>query len=151
MIDLYTWTTPNGRKVSIMLEELGVPYTVHPIEFSKGDQRKPEFLKIGSKPTPNSPICPFPARPLKERSEAMSTVAALPGPGLQKESAGRVATTGTWVIRIAILDDNTRAAPKSAALNDVAIETVNTYLMGTDQALQSIEDRWVDGGNVKAL
>ena len=52
MIDLYTWTTPNGRKISIMLEELGVPYTVHPIEFSKGMQREPEFLKIG----PNNKI-----------------------------------------------------------------------------------------------
>ncbi|RZV99749.1 MAG: glutathione S-transferase [Rhodobacteraceae bacterium] len=46
MIDLYTWTTPNGRKVSIMLEELGVDYTVHPIDISKGEQFDPEFLKI---------------------------------------------------------------------------------------------------------
>ena len=46
MIDLYTWTTPNGRKVSILLEELGVPYTAHPIDISKGDQFDPEFLKI---------------------------------------------------------------------------------------------------------
>ena len=52
MIDLYTWTTPNGRKISILLEELGVPYTAHPIEFSKGMQREPEFLKIG----PNNKI-----------------------------------------------------------------------------------------------
>lgn len=46
MIDLYTWTTPNGRKVSILLEELGVPYTVKPIDISKGDQFAPDFLKI---------------------------------------------------------------------------------------------------------
>ena len=46
MIDLYTWTTPNGRKVSIMLEELGVPYTAHSIDISKGEQFSPEFLKI---------------------------------------------------------------------------------------------------------
>lgn len=46
MIDLYTWTTPNGRKVSIMLEELGVPYTVHPIDISKDEQFDPDFLKI---------------------------------------------------------------------------------------------------------
>ncbi len=46
MIDLYTWTTPNGRKVSIMLEELGVPYTAHPIDISKGEQFDPAFLKI---------------------------------------------------------------------------------------------------------
>lgn len=46
MIDLYTWTTPNGRKVSILLEELGVPYTVHPIDISKDAQFAPDFLKI---------------------------------------------------------------------------------------------------------
>lgn len=46
MIDLYTWTTPNGRKVSILLEELGIPYTVHPIDISKDEQFAPDFLKI---------------------------------------------------------------------------------------------------------
>ena len=46
MIDLYTWTTPNGRKVSILLEELGVPYEVHAIDISKDEQFAPEFLKI---------------------------------------------------------------------------------------------------------
>ena len=38
MIDLYTWTTPNGRKASIALEELGLPYTVHPIDIGKDEQ-----------------------------------------------------------------------------------------------------------------
>ena len=52
MIDLYTWTTPNGRKVSILLEELGVEYTVHPINIGQGDQTSPEFLNIG----PNNKI-----------------------------------------------------------------------------------------------
>ncbi|HSB49391.1 MAG TPA: glutathione S-transferase N-terminal domain-containing protein, partial [Burkholderiales bacterium] len=46
MIDLYTWTTPNGRKVSIMLEELGLAYRVHPINIGKGEQFAPEYLKI---------------------------------------------------------------------------------------------------------
>ncbi|GAB4225185.1 MAG: glutathione S-transferase N-terminal domain-containing protein [Methyloligellaceae bacterium] len=46
MIDLYTWSTPNGRKVSIMLEECGLEYTVHKIDISKGEQFDPEFLKI---------------------------------------------------------------------------------------------------------
>lgn len=45
-IDLYAWPTPNGYKVSIMLEELGLPYTVHPIDIGAGDQFKPDFLKI---------------------------------------------------------------------------------------------------------
>lgn len=46
MIDLYTWTTPNGRKVSILLEELGIEYRVHTIDISKGDQFSAEFLQI---------------------------------------------------------------------------------------------------------
>ena len=50
--DLYTWTTPNGRKVSIMLEELGVPYTVTPIDIGKDEQFAPEFLAI----SPNNKI-----------------------------------------------------------------------------------------------
>jgi GST-like protein len=52
MIDLYTWSTPNGRKVSIMLEECGLPYEVHPIDITKDQQFQPEFLKI----SPNNKI-----------------------------------------------------------------------------------------------
>jgi GST-like protein len=52
MIDLYTWSTPNGRKVSIMLEETGLDYTTHPINIMKDDQFAPHFLKI----SPNNKI-----------------------------------------------------------------------------------------------
>ena len=51
-IDLYYAATPNGRKITIMLEELGVPYAVHPISIGRGDQFKPEFLAI----SPNNKI-----------------------------------------------------------------------------------------------
>ena len=46
MIDLYTWPTPNGHKIHIMLEELGLPYTVHAIDIGAGDQFDPDYLKI---------------------------------------------------------------------------------------------------------
>jgi glutathione S-transferase/GST-like protein len=46
MIDLYTAATPNGHKVSIALEELGLPYTVHVIDLARLEQRRPEFLKL---------------------------------------------------------------------------------------------------------
>ena len=46
MIDLYTWGTPNGRKVSILLEELNLPYQVKPIDIMAGDQKTPEFVAI---------------------------------------------------------------------------------------------------------
>jgi GSH-dependent disulfide-bond oxidoreductase len=52
VIDLYTWTTPNGRKASIILEEVGLPYTAHAVDISKDEQFKPEFLKI----SPNNRI-----------------------------------------------------------------------------------------------
>ena len=44
MLQLYTWMTPNGRKISIMLEELGVPYKVHPINIMKEEQFRPKFF-----------------------------------------------------------------------------------------------------------
>ena len=52
MIELYTWSTPNGRKVSIMLEELGMPYNVHAINIGKGDQFTADYVAIN----PNSKI-----------------------------------------------------------------------------------------------
>jgi GST-like protein len=52
MIRLYTWGTPNGKKVSIMLEEVELPYEVHPINIGQGDQLKPEYLAIN----PNNKI-----------------------------------------------------------------------------------------------
>ncbi|MEE9334580.1 MAG: glutathione S-transferase N-terminal domain-containing protein [Granulosicoccaceae bacterium] len=52
MIQLYTWSTPNGRKVSILLEELGLAYNAHSIDITKGEQFAPEFLKI----SPNNRI-----------------------------------------------------------------------------------------------
>ncbi|MBS4079787.1 MULTISPECIES: glutathione binding-like protein [Pseudomonas] len=52
MIDLYYWTTPNGHKISLFLEEAGLPYKVHPINISQGEQFQPHFLKI----SPNNRI-----------------------------------------------------------------------------------------------
>jgi GST-like protein len=52
MIDLYTWTTPNGRKISIALEEMGLPYKAHSIDINKNEQFTPDFLKI----SPNNKI-----------------------------------------------------------------------------------------------
>jgi GST-like protein len=52
VIDLYTWSTPNGRKASIALEEMGFQYAVHPIDIVKNEQFSPDFLKI----SPNNRI-----------------------------------------------------------------------------------------------
>lgn len=52
MIDLYTWTTPNGRKVSILLEELDIDYKTHSINITNGEQHQPHFLKV----SPNNRI-----------------------------------------------------------------------------------------------
>jgi GSH-dependent disulfide-bond oxidoreductase len=52
MIRLYTYETPNGQKASIMLEEVGLPYEVHPVDLMKGQQRDPDFLRI----SPNNKV-----------------------------------------------------------------------------------------------
>ncbi|MNF83332.1 Disulfide-bond oxidoreductase YfcG [compost metagenome] len=52
MIDLYYWTTPNGHKISLFLEEAGLPYRIHPIDIGKDEQFQPHFLKI----SPNNRI-----------------------------------------------------------------------------------------------
>jgi GST-like protein len=52
MITLYTWTTPNGRKISIMLEELGIPYQIRTVNIGQNEQFSPEFLKV----SPNNKI-----------------------------------------------------------------------------------------------
>ncbi|GAC1552067.1 MAG: glutathione S-transferase N-terminal domain-containing protein [Collimonas sp.] len=52
MIDVYSWATPNGHKVHILLEELGLPYRVHAVDIGAGDQFKPDFLSI----SPNNKI-----------------------------------------------------------------------------------------------
>ena len=51
-IELWTWNTPNGRKISAALEEMALPYSVHPVNIGKGEQFQPEFLKI----SPNNRI-----------------------------------------------------------------------------------------------
>src|ERR1700756_1214361 len=51
-IELHTWNTPNGRKISVALEEMGLPYTVIPVNISKGEQHAPSFLAI----SPNNKI-----------------------------------------------------------------------------------------------
>lgn len=52
MIDLYSWSTPNGRKISIALEEMGLAYEVHPVDIDAGEQHRAEFLAI----SPNNKI-----------------------------------------------------------------------------------------------
>jgi GST-like protein len=51
-IELWTWDTPNGRKISVALEEMGLPYTVKPVDIAKGEQFNPEFLAF----SPNNRI-----------------------------------------------------------------------------------------------
>ena len=52
MIDVYSWPTPNGHKIHIMMEETGLPYRVHGVDIGRGDQFEPAFLKI----SPNNKI-----------------------------------------------------------------------------------------------
>ena len=60
-IALYYWPTPNGWKITIALEEMGLPYVIHPVNISTGDQFDPEFLKIG--PNNRMPVITDPNGP----------------------------------------------------------------------------------------
>jgi len=89
MIDLYTWSTPNGRKVSIMLEEVGLPYTVHAIDISKDEQFQPAFLAI----SPNNRIPAIVDRdnglPLFESGAILMYLAEKTGKLMPKDEKGR--------------------------------------------------------------
>jgi GSH-dependent disulfide-bond oxidoreductase len=101
MIDLYTWPTPNGHKIHIMLEETGLPYKVHPIDIGAGDQFKPEFLKIS--PNNKMPAMVDPDGPggkpfaLAESGAMLFYLASKTGRFLPKDLAERW-TTMQWVM-----------------------------------------------------
>ena len=68
MIDLHYWTTPNGHKITLFLEEAGLEYRVHPVNIGRGDQFKPEFLAI----SPNNRIPAMVDRAPADGGEAIS-------------------------------------------------------------------------------
>jgi GST-like protein len=97
MIDLYTWSTPNGRKVSIMLEECGLPYAAHAVDINKDEQFKPDFLKIA----PNNRIPAIVDRdnglPLFESGAILMYLADKTGKFWSKEPTARWHTV-QWVM-----------------------------------------------------
>jgi GSH-dependent disulfide-bond oxidoreductase len=68
MIDLYYWPTPNGHKITLFLEETGMPYTIIPVNIGKGEQFRPEFLAI----SPNNRMPAIVDRAPMERGAAIS-------------------------------------------------------------------------------
>ena len=95
MIDLYTWATPNGHKIAIMLEEIAAPYKVIPINIITGDQLKPEFLKLN--PNNKIPVIVDPDAPggktitVFESGAILLYLAEKSGKLLPKDLAGRFA------------------------------------------------------------
>src|SRR3984885_4647599 len=96
MIDVYSWATPNGHKVHIMLEECGLPYAVHAVDIGAGDQFKPDFLAI----SPNNKIPAIidsdgpEGKPLSlfESGAILFYLAEKTGKFLPSDPAGRYAT-----------------------------------------------------------
>ena len=68
MIDLYYWPTPNGHKITLFLEETGLPYTIKPIDIGRGDQFKPDYLAI----SPNNKMPAIVDRDPADGGEAIS-------------------------------------------------------------------------------
>jgi GST-like protein len=88
MIRLYTAATPNGRKASIALEELGVPYDVHRLDLQAGDQMKPEFLKLN--PNHKIPVIDDDGLVVWESGAILLHLAEKHGGLLPKDPAGRI-------------------------------------------------------------
>jgi GSH-dependent disulfide-bond oxidoreductase len=95
MIEFYAWPTPNGFKISIMLEEVGLPYGVRPVNIGKGDQFEPEFLRIS--PNNKMPAIVDPDGPggrsisVFESGAILIYLADKTGQLLPREGAGRYA------------------------------------------------------------
>lgn len=101
MIDVYSWATPNGHKVHIMLEETGLAYRAHPVDIGAGDQFQPEFLKIS--PNNKIPAIVDPDGPggrpisLFESGAILIYLADKTGQLIPKDLAGRYETI-QWVM-----------------------------------------------------
>jgi GST-like protein len=104
MIDLYTWSTPNGFKISIALEELGLPYEVHPVRIGRGEQFRDEFLRI----SPNNKIPAIVDRegpegplPIFESGAILIYLAEKTGRLLPSRPTGRSATLQWLMFQVA--------------------------------------------------
>ncbi|MEO0983284.1 MAG: glutathione S-transferase N-terminal domain-containing protein [Pseudomonadota bacterium] len=119
MIDLYTWTTPNGRKASVMLEEVGLPYEVHPVNIGADEQFKPDFLAI----SPNNKIPAIVDRDTRtsvfESGAILIYLAETSGQLLPTDAAARAKTLewlmwqmASWGPMLGQLNHFMRAAPE---------------------------------------
>src|SRR5688500_2735917 len=94
MIDLYYWTTPNGHKVTMLLEELGLPYRIVPIHIGKGEQFAPDFLRIAPNNripaiVDHAPVGGGDSLPLFESGAILLYLADKTGQLIPKELRGR--------------------------------------------------------------
>ena len=113
MIELHTWKTPNGRKISVLLEELGLPYAVHPVDISQDEQFDPEFLRL----SPNNKI-----------------------PAIVQEDGvdGRRTLFETGAILLALADEHGALVAKSGPRRDQALE----WLFWTCSGLNPMLGQW---------
>ena len=88
MLDLYYWPTPNGHKITLFLEEAGLPYTIKPVNIGKGDQFKPEFLAIS--PNNRMPAIVDDDLPVFESGAILVYLAGKTNRFIPKDARGRV-------------------------------------------------------------
>ena len=86
-IELHAFDTPNGRKISVALEEMGLPYTVRIVDIRKGQQREPDFLKIS--PNGKTPRLSTPTVPMAGRSASSSPAQSSSTSAKRPASSGR--------------------------------------------------------------
>ena len=138
-IDLYYWPTPNGHKITIYLEEAGLPYNVIPVNIGKGDQFRPDFLKLS----------PYDADVLvaeRESAEFFEAVA--------KGRDGKIAAN--WVInelfgRLNKEGHDITDSPVSADQLGGIVDLIGEGVISGKIAKDLFEIVWTEGGNPRAL
>ena len=143
MIELYTWSTPNGRKVSIMLEECGLPYRVHGLEHSKGDLDREAYVRIS--PFHQVPVIDDDGFAISESAAIVLYLAEKAGTLIPKDFQGRMrvvqwcfAATSTIGPTLQDLDllgifDGDKQAPK---MHDGVTQLAHRWLAAVERRLE---------------
>lgn len=146
MIDLYTWTTPNGRKASIMLEECGLPYTVKAVNLQKSEQYGPDFLRVNANAKIPAIVDHETGETVFESGAIVYYLAEKTGRLLPRDNANRLETmkwflwqsaavgptVGTMYFLTRRMPENVTAAEKFAQDSARVLDLLDARLAGRD-------------------
>jgi GSH-dependent disulfide-bond oxidoreductase len=149
MIDLYYWTTPNGHKITIFLEESGLPYKIIPINIGKGDQFKPEFLAIAPNNripaiVDNAPADGGPPLSIFESGAILQYLAEKTGKFLPKDLRGRTEVMQWLFWQMGGLGPMLGQNHHFRSYIDPIPYAINRYVKETERLYGVLDDRLAD-------